>query len=604
MVTASRALPGSVLHSAPAAMTASNARLWRLPWLVPVVTACAAGALYVQEASPSVGGGNSGEFQVMAHLLGIAHPPSYPLYLLLAKAFSLLPLPGDVAWRINVLTALLGAVCVLLAGLIPLALAREPRAPAVLLASALAAAATSAMPRLWTLALEAEVFTLHLALVLALWLVLLRWTRAETQAGAGSVHAGRAQAQAQADRWLLAAGLLAGLGLANHRTFLFSAAGGALYVLLLRPGVVRRWHVVAGVAVMTGLGLMPYLYVLRAYAVPVAYFSPDEVRRLGRADLWYVLQGNAAAETGGGEVVRQLFRDPALLAQRTRWLLGHLVSQLGVAGGPLLAVSVTGLALLVRRAARWSLTCLAGAGGAAVFAMSYAKYPDADRYLLPLETLLVLGLATAVSTACAGLSRVVSRWRGLTRLLGGLAGAGLAGYWAVSMVGLTGATDFTRGGYVHHTIHNLQGVERGAVVCSWWASSWGWWYAQHVDGVRRDVLLIPKGPDDCLRDVLPQEAGRRPVYFPALTERMRQSEHVFFPSRDMWLPVGRRVELTVGALLKGPDERIFLFDGSQRRWVPSLDVFAARGYSWESVRLTPDYVLKDVPEGPPLSSAP
>ena len=56
----------------------------------------------------------------MAHLLGIAHPPSYPLYLLLAKGASLLPLPGDVAWRINLLTAVLGGVAVALSGVLAL----------------------------------------------------------------------------------------------------------------------------------------------------------------------------------------------------------------------------------------------------------------------------------------------------------------------------------------------------------------------------------------------------------------------------------------------------------------------------------------------------
>ena len=73
----------------------------------------------------------------------------------------------------------------------------------------------------------------------------------------------------------------------------------------------------------------------------------------------------------------------------------------------------------------------------------------------------------------------------------------------------------------------------------------------------------------------------------------------FGPHRP--LVVSRRVPLKAGDLLKGPDERIFFYDGGQRHWVPSLDVFGARGFSWDAVQLTPDYLLKDIPEGTPLT---
>ena len=146
------------------------------------------------------------------------------------------------------------------------------------------------MPRLWTLAVEAEVFTLHLALVLAFWIALVCW---------------RAARPARRGRWLLLAGLLAGLGLANHRTFLFVAAGGALTVLL-SPG---RWPTPRQVLLTGALflaGLTPYLYVVRGLLLPVAYFAPTDVRRLTRGEVWYVLQGNASGETGGGAIVAAL----------------------------------------------------------------------------------------------------------------------------------------------------------------------------------------------------------------------------------------------------------------------------------------------------------
>ncbi len=554
---------------------------------IPAIAALAVGLLYLREASPSVGGGNTGEFQVMAHLLGIGHPPSYPLYLLLAKLASLLPLPGDVAWRINALTAVLGALSVFLAGLLPLAMWTPSRSattlpPHVLLASAIAAVATGAMPRLWTLSVEAEVFTLHLCLVLAFWLLLLRW---------------------QDDRrdWrLAAAALLTGLGLANHRTFLFFGLAGALFAVQVSPAVLRRPKLLLSAVALCGLGLLPYVYVLRGLVVPVAYFAPTDVHRLDRGETWYVVQGNASAETGGGEVVRALFANQDLLKHRTEWLFQHLGSQLGVFGKPLALAGAVGLLYATRHRARWATAALLGSAGAAVFAMSYAKYPDGDRYLLPLETLLALGLAALLAGAADVLARVFNRFRPAAAVAGGAIGLVLGGYWGLSLGVLADSTNYNRMGYIHHTLANLDGVERNGVVCSWWASSWGLWYAQFVDGVRPDVLVVSKGPDDCLRDVLLQEFGRRAVYLPALTDRMRESDYVFFPNRDLWHAVAKRRPLEPGALLKGPDERIFVFDGRLRYWVPSMEAFTVRGFSWDAVQLTPEYILSTIPEGPPL----
>jgi hypothetical protein len=578
------------------------------PAAVPLLIGGLATALYVRLANPAVGGGNSGEFQVMAYLLGIAHPPSYPLYLLLAKGASLLPLPGDVAWRINVLTAVLGGVAVALSGWLALAVypgSSTPGGPrrgadrgATALAAAVAAVAVAAMPRLWTLAVEAEVFTLHLALVLALWYALVRW---QDDAADGAT-AGRA------GRWLLLAALLGGLGLANHRTSLFFVAGGALTVLAVC--LVRRrwpsWRLLAGCAVLFGFGLSPYLYVLRGLVAPVAYFAPTDVHRLSRGEVWYVLQGNASGETGGGAIVLGLLRDPPQLVDRTRWLSQHVTAQFGLAGALLAVLGLGGLALIARRRPAWALGALLAAGGAALFGMAYGKYPDADRYLLPLHVLLALGLGALAGRLAAGADRVwagrAGRRRPLRAAAGALAGFVLAANFALPLGVLVGSTSFTRGGYVYHTLHNLDGLAPNAVACSWWASAWGWWYAQYVDGHRADVSLVPKGPDECARDVVPQEFGRRPVYLPGLTDRVRGGAYAYFPSRDVWLAVGPRVELKDGTLLKGPDERIYYYGDGVRRWVPTLDVFVAHGFSWDGVQLTPPYVLQDVPEGPPLAA--
>ena len=65
--------------------------------------------VYTLTLYPSVPGGDSGELIVAAYKLGVAHPPGYPLFTLLAKASTLIPV-GTIAWRVNLLTAVLGAL--------------------------------------------------------------------------------------------------------------------------------------------------------------------------------------------------------------------------------------------------------------------------------------------------------------------------------------------------------------------------------------------------------------------------------------------------------------------------------------------------------------
>lgn len=71
---------------------------------LPVFLYLALFALYIQTLSPSVSGGDSGELITSVHFLSIAHPPGYPLYTLLGKLFTFLPV-GTVAFRVNLLSA-------------------------------------------------------------------------------------------------------------------------------------------------------------------------------------------------------------------------------------------------------------------------------------------------------------------------------------------------------------------------------------------------------------------------------------------------------------------------------------------------------------------
>ena len=67
--------------------------------------------IYLQTLAPAVSTifDDSLEFQLVSYQLGIAHPTGYPLYTLMGKLFTSLPV-GTIAYRVNLLSALCGAL--------------------------------------------------------------------------------------------------------------------------------------------------------------------------------------------------------------------------------------------------------------------------------------------------------------------------------------------------------------------------------------------------------------------------------------------------------------------------------------------------------------
>jgi len=174
--------------------------------------------LYLRTLAPTVLAGDPGELQLASYLAGVAHPTGYPLYLLLGWAWShLLPI-GDPAYRMNLFSAIWAASAVGLFYLMVAAWLQQALpdlAPLLRRAvAALAAAFLAVTPTLWSQAIIAEVYSLHLFFVILLFDLLL--VRRLT----GSFRA-----------WLPVIGCF-GLSLAHHRTMLLLApAIGVFWVV-------------------------------------------------------------------------------------------------------------------------------------------------------------------------------------------------------------------------------------------------------------------------------------------------------------------------------------------------------------------------------------
>src|SRR3989337_2116736 len=110
--------------------------------------------VYILTLSRSVYFGDSGEFIAVAKTLGIAHPPGYPLYTMLAHLFTYLPF-GNLAFRVNLFSAVTSALTVVVVYFICLKLTKNRIA-------AISASLFLAFSYLfWLYSLVAEVFSLN-----------------------------------------------------------------------------------------------------------------------------------------------------------------------------------------------------------------------------------------------------------------------------------------------------------------------------------------------------------------------------------------------------------------------------------------------------------
>ena len=224
------------------------------PW-AEALSGLAAFAVYLRTLAPTVVGGDSGELIAVASTLGVAHPPGYPLYTLLGRAFTWLPF-GGVALRVNLLSAVCGALA---AALVCRAVRR---ATGEAWGGVLAAGALAFSPLVWPYAVTAEVFPLNDLFVAALALCV--------------VEVERAGEPALRRRGLGAFALLAGLAAANHHTIVFVAAPFAVY-LLARNRALLTPRAAAVLAALALAGASPYLYLpwAAAHHPAIAWGDPS-----------------------------------------------------------------------------------------------------------------------------------------------------------------------------------------------------------------------------------------------------------------------------------------------------------------------------------------
>ncbi|MEZ4767836.1 MAG: DUF2723 domain-containing protein [Caldilineales bacterium] len=202
-------------------------------------------ALYLRTLVPDIYVSDFVEFQYQPALLGLPHPNGFPLYMLLGWLWSHLPL-GSVAWRMNALSAVGGALAVATTAAFAQRLSR--RASVGLLAAGLLALS----PTFWYYALAAERYTLNIALLAGTF-----WAAWEAARRLRTVE----HDQPGAARLAYLSGLLLGLGLVTHPSDVLLAPFWLGYLFWRLPGLRRSPGFWLKLAVATLAPLLLFIYV-------------------------------------------------------------------------------------------------------------------------------------------------------------------------------------------------------------------------------------------------------------------------------------------------------------------------------------------------------
>jgi hypothetical protein len=224
---------------------------------------------YVSTLAPTVLDGDAALFQYTPFVLGVTYPTGYPTYILLARLWLMLVPIGSIAYRMNLFSAVCGALA------LPFLYTAVRRLLGSRLAAMLAILVFATLPTYWRWATEAKIYTLHLLLLSGVLVLLSRCI----ETGDWKMRGATSQKSA---RYSLLAAILFGLALGNHSTSILLAPGLCLLLwlnrssehLLSRPSPItgRTSHMTVNGSRFAFYGLRIVRYLLPLIVLPLLLY--------------------------------------------------------------------------------------------------------------------------------------------------------------------------------------------------------------------------------------------------------------------------------------------------------------------------------------------
>ncbi len=439
------------------------------PWLILVILCLFTSSVYYFSLAPTITwqhqGADSGDLATAVAVGGVPHPSGYPTYLLLAELFGALPLGGDVAHRLNLMSAVSAALAVALLYLAAIQTlsrhfrenfqsvgvegSQEPISFDFAEVSAMVAALTFAFsPLFWSQAVIAEVYALNALLV-----ALLLWLALQVRAGAVGCLG-----------WLC---LAMGLALGNH-----------LAMILVLPLILALvWPAYRQQSRGRRLGLILLLLAgLSVYGIIPWRAASQPPINWGGADHWQGLYWLVTGEAYHGYVLSLPgeYVRPRLLA-----LVQIIVQDLAWWGLP---VAFWGWRLMLRHDRMLAAGSLLTVGLIGVYTVSYST-ADSYLYLLPALMLMCLWLAWGVLDLLRRVRVHLLRIRVARALLLLPVVSVMLNFSVVSLHGDRTALDFAQ-----------KALDRAApaalILVDDDRHTFALWYARYALGQRPDVAIV------------------------------------------------------------------------------------------------------------------
>jgi hypothetical protein len=461
-------------------------------------------AVYLCTMMPGPAFMDTGEFQTVTYVLGIAHPTGYPLYTIIGKLFgTLLPI-GGWAWRMNLMSSLSAATAAALLAVFAL---RYRISPVVAVGAALCFAW---MLNTWMSADKADPYSMTVLIAATLWVMASKWSETADR------------------RWLWGLALLAGLGLGAAGVLAMELPAIVLFVLLMRPKEFL-WLptlIVAGLLGVFGIvAIYTYLPLRSAMHPPLNY---------GNTYTWAGFKFVALGGQVGGIMNYISWEGLRIFKRHFPEAVGWYRDWLGITGLKISsALALCGLIALALR--HWRLALCAVIGFLIpIYPTLTMPINDTTHYLLicnwlffflvayGVEELLAIGIKLLLRIPMPGISPAL-----ITRTLTAL----------VYVVVIAAPLYLARVNWAAADMHAyndaeilshgaLSRVKPNAVVFCWWGPSNALWYARFVEGLRPDV--------DVYDDSTTLDKGWGGVT-PAIA--------LFYPQRPVYsLPIGDQVD--------------------------------------------------------------
>ena len=456
-------------------------------------------ALYCWTLAPTVTLVDSGELILAAQTLGVAHPPGFPLYVLLAHLATLLPL-GNVAVRVHLASALFAALASAAMTLLVIEVAlidtpsrrvsqrvhqhpqtsknttqraEQEKTDSPVISSSIVVPAVMAgllfafSRTLWAYATIAEVYTLNTLLIVVIFWLVLAWRREAMEASANQAMVSY--------RKLYIAALAFGLALGVHHVTVGLTLPALTILVLSTVGAEffrSKRLLYAALFSFAGLSVYAYLPLAASHSPLMNWGDPSTWERF-----WWHITGK--------QYQGYFAFSPSQMAR----FLHFANHEFGIAWLPLaLVLAAAGFISLFRtnRAMLWFLLLVIVFDVG--FSLGYEIAEDQDAYYLP-------AFAALTIAAGCGARWLFVVWQTKTRISPALTWTAAALLLTVPLVALAGnfrsnnrAQFFVAHDYIDNILNSIE--PRGMLLTTDWQVHSPSLYVREIENHRRDVVVI------------------------------------------------------------------------------------------------------------------